>query len=129
MHSDLRTAIRRTKIRALADDRRAEEMAKAVEEGLATDDLLEIDRRRLKRETERCEFEDKAEKMRDPLARLFKTRKRNGPHQQKKNQKRRKTQNEKNILSKNQRTAKKKAIQGCSSTEELDGKRINGVSG
>ena len=67
MHRDLRAAINRQQLRVQFEDRRIEEVAKASEAGLTTDDLLEVDRRRLKRETETCEFEEKGEKMRDPL--------------------------------------------------------------
>ena len=78
-------------------------------------------------EKEMYTFEDKGEKMRDPLARLFKPRERST---QEKNRKRRTAQNKKKKLSKNQRTAKKKAesgnheaplVPGEGSTEELDG--------
>ena len=80
---------------------------------------MEVDRRRLKRESETCKFEDKGEKMRDPLARLYKPRRRTA---QKQHQMRRKARNlriamdcmkptdkAKKKPSKNQRTAKRKA--------------------
>ena len=75
-HRDLRAAIRRTQTRVEFEDRRIEENKKAAEAGLTTDDLLQLDRKRLKKETETCKFEEKGEKMRDPLERLFKPRRR-----------------------------------------------------
>ena len=47
MHRDLRAAIHRTRIRVQFEDRRIEELAKASEAGLTTNDLLEVDRIRL----------------------------------------------------------------------------------
>ena len=53
MRADLRAAIRKTKTRVQKEDRRIEADAKASDAGLTTDDLLEVDRRRLKKETEK----------------------------------------------------------------------------
>ena len=75
-HKDLRAAISKSRIRVKNADRRDEELAKASESGLTTDDLLEITRRRLKRESETCVFENKEEVMRNPLDRLYKPRRR-----------------------------------------------------
>jgi len=75
-HRNLRSSIRRVQARVLAEDRRTEEIQKASDAGLSTDDLLEADRKRFKRESEKCEFEEKGEEMRDPLIVLYKPRRR-----------------------------------------------------
>ena len=61
-HRDLRAAIRRTQTRVEFEDRRIEENKKAAEAGLTTDDLLQLDRKRLKKETETCKFKKTAKK-------------------------------------------------------------------
>jgi len=71
-----RAAMHRVHIRSLFDDRRKAEDEEYAKQGLTEDERLELDRRRLKRESETCRFEEKGEKMRDPLTVKFKPRKR-----------------------------------------------------
>ena len=129
MHRDLRAAIHQTKIRAEGDERRAEELKKAAEDGLTTDDLLEADRRRLKTESETCKFEDPGEKMRDPLARLFKPRRQN-PNKKRTSQMKKAARklrerethadkSKKKKPTKNQRKAKKKAAAAEAARREI----------